>query len=104
MIRAEAVPRFLSLSGSGQMLVCAFWRWKDDVPAILSRDQLFAIMGWKKAARQDAVQEQVKRLGTILDRLVKDGFLASWKILPNGAYWLDKVCSSSELEQAKRQL
>jgi len=92
--------RFLALPGSAQMLVWALWGWADNKPAIRSREQLFKIMGWKRAKRVDAFHFQVKRLHEALDRLVRDGFLQSWGIMDNGAYRLEKVSKNPQLETA----
>jgi hypothetical protein len=91
--------RFLALPGSCQMLVWALWGWADNKPAIRSLDQMFRIMGWKKARRVDAFQLQMRRLAQHLDRLVRDNFLLSWRLLDNGVYRLEKVTSSPVLQQ-----
>jgi len=91
--------RFLALPGSSQMLVWALWGWADNKPAIRSLDQLFRIMGWRKAARLDDFKEQVRRLAQHLNRLARDGFLLSWQVLDNGAYRLEKVTSTPALRQ-----
>ena len=91
--------RFLSLPGSCQMLVWALWGWADNKPAIRSLDQLFRIMGWKRSSDPDVFRLQVKRLAQHLDRLVRDGFLLSWRVLDNSTYRLEKVTSTSALQQ-----
>ncbi len=90
--------QFLSYPGGLQQLVWATWRWNDRVPAIKSLDQLFRIMGWKRAARLDDFQEQVKRLAKYLDLLVRDGFLQSWGIKENGVYKLEKATRANALK------
>jgi hypothetical protein len=81
------------------MLVWALWGWADNKPAIRSRDQMFRIMGWKRARRVDAFQLQVRRLAQHLDRLVRDNFLLSWRILDNGVYRLEKITGAPVLRQ-----
>lgn len=93
LLTRDKVKAFLDLTGSGQMIVWAVWQWKDDRPAILSLDQLFGIMGWQRATRSSDFKAQVRRLASILNRLVKDGFLREWAILPSGAYHLVKVAA-----------
>lgn len=90
--------QFLSYPSGLQQLVWATWRWNDRVPAIRSLDQLFKIMGWRKAARQDDFKEQVRRLAQHLDRLVRDGFLQSWRIMDTGAYRMEKFTSANALK------
>jgi hypothetical protein len=90
--------RFLALPGSAQMLVWALWGWADNKPAIRSREQLFRIMGWKRAKETSNYLAQVKRLAEYLDRLVRDGFLQSWSIKENGAYQMEKFTSANALK------
>jgi len=97
----DHVRRFLALPGSSQMLVWAIWGWADNKPAIRSLEQLFKIMGWKRAANPDDFRVQVKRLHQSLDRLVRDDFLLKWSIMDNGVYRLEKVTSAPRLEQKK---
>ena len=83
--------KFLGLPGSAQMIICAVWSWKDDKPAILNASQWFAVMGWKRAEREDNYLAQLKRFEKILRSLVKEGFISGWKRFNGGVYQLDKI-------------
>jgi hypothetical protein len=97
----DGVRRFLALPGSGQQLVWAIWQWKDNDPGIRSEEQLFRIMGWKRAKQGSNYLAQKKQLRQRLDRLIRDGFLQDWRVLDNGVYRLEKVSSKLRLKQSE---